>query len=212
LWNLLKLANAIYPLIEEAEPLEEILADYKTTFAAKYLGMMKAKIGLTTQHTEDEKLITDLETVLAKTETDMTIFFRNLSNVSKTLEVPVKDELGFLAEVMDSFYKPEELKGEVLFFWKDWMKRYVARLKDETATDEERKQVMNTVNPKYVLRNYMAQFAIDAANKGNYSIVGELFTVLEKPYNEQPEAQKWFAKRPEWARTKVGCSMLSCSS
>ena len=212
LWNLLKLANALYPLIEEAEPLEEILANYKTTFAAKYLGMMKAKLGLTTQNTDDIKLITDLETVLAKTETDMTIFFRNLAKVSKTLEVPVKDELSFLSEVMDAFYKPEELKGEVLFFWKDWMKRYVARLQEETATDEVRKQVMDTINPKYVLRNYMAQIAIDAADKYDYSVVGELFTVLEKPYNEQPEAQKWFAKRPEWARTKVGCSMLSCSS
>ena len=174
--------------------------------------MMKAKIGLTTQNTEDEKLITDLETVLAKTETDMTIFFRNLGKVSKTLEVPVKDELTFLAEVMDAFYKLEELKGEVLFFWKDWMKRYVARLQEETATDEERKQLMDMINPKYVLRNYMAQLAIDAANKADYSVVSELFTVLEKPYNEQPEAQKWFTKRPEWARTKVGCSILSCSS
>ncbi|MCB9359999.1 MAG: YdiU family protein [Flavobacteriales bacterium] len=212
LWNLLKLANALYPLIEEAEPLEGILTNYKTTFTAKYLDMMKAKLGLTTQNTDDIKLITDLETVLAKTETDMTIFFRNLAKVSKTLEVPVKDELSFLAEVMDAFYKPEELEGEVLFFWKDWMKRYVARLQEEAATDEERKQVMNTVNPKYVLRNYMAQLAIDAANKADYRVVGELFTILEKPYSEQPEAQKWFAKRPEWARTKVGCSTLSCSS
>jgi len=71
---------------------------------------------------------------------------------------------------------------------------------------------MNTVNPKYVLRNYMAQLAIDKANEEDYSLVDELFQLLKKPYDEQPENEKWFAKRPEWARHKVGCSMLSCSS
>ena len=71
---------------------------------------------------------------------------------------------------------------------------------------------MNAVNPKYVLRNYMAQLAIDAADKGDYDLIDELHQMLKKPYDEQPTYQKWFAKRPEWARHKVGCSMLSCSS
>ncbi|PCI93755.1 MAG: hypothetical protein COB15_15755 [Flavobacteriales bacterium] len=212
LWNLLKLANALYPLIEEAEPLEEILNDYKKLYAAKYLGMMKAKIGLELNDENDLKLIEDLETVIQKTETDMTIFFRNLSSVSKELAVPKKDDVSFLNDVMDAFYKPEELKGEVLFFWKDWVKRYLERLQKETKSDAERKQKMDTINPKYVLRNYMAQVAIDAADKGDYSVIDELFNLLKKPYDEQLEAEKWFVKRPDWARTKVGCSMLSCSS
>ena len=71
---------------------------------------------------------------------------------------------------------------------------------------------MNATNPKYVLRNYMAQLAIDAAEKGDFSLIDELYQVLKKPYDNQPEYEKWFAKRPEWARDKVGCSMLSCSS
>ena len=71
---------------------------------------------------------------------------------------------------------------------------------------------MNRTNPKYVLRNYMAQMAIDAADKGDYGVVDELFNLLLKPYDEQPESEKWFALRPDWAKTKVGCSMLSCSS
>jgi uncharacterized protein YdiU (UPF0061 family) len=71
---------------------------------------------------------------------------------------------------------------------------------------------MNLVNPKYVLRNYMAQLCIDDADKGDYSLLNELFEMLKKPYDEQPNFQKWFTKRPDWARDKVGCSMLSCSS
>lgn len=58
----------------------------------------------------------------------------------------------------------------------------------------------------------MAQLAIDDANQGNYELIGELFELLKHPYAEQPKAEKWFRKRPEWARHKVGCSMLSCSS
>jgi uncharacterized protein YdiU (UPF0061 family) len=212
LWNLLKLANALYPLIEEADPLEEILSDYKKLYAVKYLEMMKAKIGLALEDENDLKLVQDLETLLGKTETDMTILFRNLSKIEKDLIVPKKDEVSFLAEVMDAFYQPEEVKGEVLFFWKDWMNRYVERLQKETKSDTERKAAMDKVNPKYVLRNYMSQVAIDAADKGDYSVVDELFQLLKKPYDEQSNAEKWFVKRPDWAKTKVGCSMLSCSS
>mgnify|MGYP001948553240 CR=1 FL=1 len=212
LWNLLKLANALYPLIEEADPLEEILSTYKTLFAKKHLAMMKAKLGLELDDESDEKLIDDLEINLRRSETDMTIFFRNLSKISKNMEIPEKDDVSFLKEVMDAFYKPEELKGEVLFFWKDWMSKYLERLQLEADSDQERKQKMDLVNPKYVLRNYMSQIAIDAADKGDYSIIDELFNLLKKPYDEQVDLEKWFVKRPEWARTKVGCSMLSCSS
>jgi uncharacterized protein YdiU (UPF0061 family) len=86
------------------------------------------------------------------------------------------------------------------------------KIKAEVLSDEERKQVMNAINPKYVLRNYMAQLAIEAAEKEDYTLIDELYKLLKKPYDEQPNYEKWFAKRPNWARNKVGCSMLSCSS
>ena len=79
-------------------------------------------------------------------------------------------------------------------------------------SDADRKAKMNQVNPKYVLRNYMAQLAIEAAEKEDYTLIDELYTLLKNPYDEQPQYEKWFAKRPDWARHKVGCSMLSCSS
>ena len=92
------------------------------------------------------------------------------------------------------------------------MNRYLKRLQLEVDTDADRKQKMDLVNPKYVLRNYMSQVAIDAADKGDFSIINELYQLLKQPYAEQKGSEKWFVKRPEWARTKVGCSMLSCSS
>ena len=96
--------------------------------------------------------------------------------------------------------------------WLSWFNQYLVRLKSEDYSDDQRKEKMNLVNPKYVLRNYMSQLAIDKADAGDYSLIKEFETLLQNPYDEQPEYEKWFVKRPDWARTRVGCSMLSCSS
>ena len=92
--------------------------------------------------------------------------------------------------------------------WGSWLSKWWERA--EGSPDRES---MMAANPKYVLRNWMAQLAIDAADKDDYSVANELHELLKKPYDEQEEYdEKWFEKRPEWARTRVGCSMLSCSS
>ncbi len=213
LWNLYQLANALYPLIEDAKPLEAALDSYKNDFEKHSLKMMRSKLGLEQELSDDGKLIRDLEDVLHLSETDMTIFFRKLSEFKK-VDTILEDESdsSFLNIIKDPFYKPDELKGGVLEKWRDWFINYKQRLNEEIISDEQRMERMNLVNPKYVLRNYMAQMAIDKADEGDYSLIGELFELLKKPYDEQPEQEKWFAKRPEWARHKVGCSMLSCSS
>jgi len=200
------LANALYPLIEATEPLEAILEQYKTDFDIESLKMMRSKLGLQIESPSDKLLLQDLEDLLQLTETDMTIFFRNLSRFKSE-----KPSEGF-AVIEKAFYTLDDLSDSIIEQWNNWFLRYAKRLQDESFSDEERKAAMNAVNPKYVLRNYMAQLAIDDATKGDYGVIEELFNLLKKPYDEQPELEKWFAKRPEWARNKVGCSMLSCSS
>ena len=206
LWNLYQLANSLYPLIEEVAPLEEILEGYKSNFEKKSQDMMRAKLGLTYAKETDIDIIQSLENNLQATETDMTIFFRTLSSFKK--EQPEKG----VELIQDAFYTPDTIKGDVLNNWKQWFADYAKRLEDETTSVDERQQQMNKVNPKYVLRNYMAQLAIDKAGKGDTSLLEELYLLLKKPYSEHPKFKHWFVKRPEWARHKVGCSMLSCSS
>jgi len=211
LWNLVQLANALYPLIEDAKPFEKALEQYQIGFGEQYLAMMKSKLGLFENEEVDVQIVEQLQAVLQLTETDMTLFFRELANFKKENEID--KEGAFLELIKAAFYTIEEIKDkEVLEEWYDWFVLYKSRLQKESLTDAERQQKMNAVNPKYVLRNYMAQVAIDAADNGDFSIVSELFELLKQPYSEQPTMEKWYAKRPEWAREKVGCSMLSCSS
>ena len=206
LWNLLQLANALYPLVEATEPFENILNQYKIDFEVDYLNMMRSKIGLVQQLETDADLIARLEALLLKHETDMTLFFRKLCHYQKGMTTEGFDLIS------EAFYNAEDLPETLKMAWLNWFGDYNHRLQMETANDTQRSEAMKRVNPKYVLRNYMAQLAIDAANKGDYGLIDELFQLLKIPYDEQPDKQKWFAKRPEWARHKVGCSMLSCSS
>ncbi len=207
LWNLYQLANALYPLVGEAAPLEAVLNGFASQYESDYLEMMKSKLGLEKHIKDDEILVSELEKVLQLAETDMTIFFRELAYIKKESSTG-----SAISAVNYAFYKPETIKKDILKSWENWFKKYLSRLQKETLSDTERMKKMQLVNPKYVLRNYMAQLAIDAANADDFSIVAVLHTLLKNPYEEQPEHEKWYAKRPEWATVKVGCSMLSCSS
>jgi len=93
-----------------------------------------------------------------------------------------------------------------------WLRKYRAALFERGLTDDARRHLMDRTNPKFVLRNYLAQLAIDRAEQGDSSLIQELQQVLKTPYEQQPEKDHLAAKRPEWAKHRAGCSMLSCSS
>jgi serine/tyrosine/threonine adenylyltransferase len=212
LWNLVQLANAIHPLIEESDPLQEALSGYASTFEREQPLMMASKLGLHNFSAEhDSKLLVDLEEVLQLTETDMTIFFRSLSTISKQTSLSDNDNEAIQA-VQGAYYRPEELVGDTLGRVSNWLRDYQCRLGQEEQADANRRNQMNLVNPKYVLRNYLAQLAIDKSEQGDHSMISDLLETLRHPYDEQPTNEIFSAKRPEWARERAGCSMLSCSS
>lgn len=202
LWNVYQLANALVPLIEETKELESILQSVQEKYINDYHSMMLQKIGLAGNTANSKNLIRDLRVNLEKSEMDMTLFFRTLSNYELT-----KSEI-FIAQLAEFSYSEHFSKHHQN--WMHWFKDYDSFL--EVQPSDSRKSAMDAINPKYVLRNYMAQLAIDDANKGNYQLLDELYRLLKNPYSEQPEMQKWFSKRPDWAKNKVGSSQLSCSS
>ena len=214
-WNLGQLANAIYPLIEEVEPLQKALNVYKETYEQNWQVMMAGKLGLNRfDPVTDDELHTELLVLLESVETDMTLFYRQLAKVSTHTETSLTEsdcEHAFnLLSV--AYYVPEQITLEYKSRLCRWLNRYVSRVQSDGTADEARQQRMNAVNPKYVLRNYLAQLAIDKAEQGDFSMVNELLDVLRHPYDEQPGKEEFAAKRPDWARQRAGCSMLSCSS
>jgi len=210
-WNLFQLANAIYPLIEESLPLEQILSQYSNDFQQQWAQMMASKLGMAQYNGQDDLLLfAELEQLLQSVDTDMTVFYRQLAKLSQHLEVTASDT--WLPILTPSYYAPERLSDKYIQVMGDWLSRYMNRLRQDNRSDDMRKQAMNQVNPKYVLRNYLAQQAIEAAQKGDYSELESLHQALRNPYQEQPEFEHYAQKRPEWARNKAGCSALSCSS
>ena len=173
---------------------------------------MASKLGLAAfREEEDDGLITELFGVLQVAETDMTIFYRRLADLepSQILEQSPEDRI---EPLRDAYYVPAQLDAEATKRIGGWLGAYAERLLRDELPASERRLRMNGANPKYVLRNYLAQVAIDDAEAGDPSKVVELLDVMRRPYDEQPHREKYAAKRPDWARTRPGCSALSCSS
>jgi len=213
-WNLVQLANAIYPLIGKIEPLQQVLDVNAQYFQEAWLAMMSQKLGLKTfEPSTDKALFAELLAILSLVETDMTIFFRRLAKIDVDVESlgDISDET-LMAPLMPAYYIPEQLTQEYRTRMGSWLRDYLIRLAKDNTSPETRRRRMNAVNPKYVLRNYLAQLAIDKAEQGDFSLVNELLEVMRYPYDEQPDKEDFAKKRPDWARHRPGCSMLSCSS
>ncbi len=213
-WNLVQLANAIYPLIGKTEHLQQALDVYAQHFQEGWQAMMTQKLGLKTyEPATDNALFAELLAILPLVETDMTIFFRRLAMIDVDVESlgDTRDET-LMAPLMPAYYVSEQLTQEYRTRIGSWLRDYLIRLAKDNTSHETRRRRMNAVNPKYVLRNYLAQLAIDKAEQGDFSLVNELLEVMRYPYDEQPEKEDFAKKRPDWARHRAGCSMLSCSS
>lgn len=203
LWNLNKLANALYPLVLEVDPLQKVLKNYGNEFLAELHKMKLSKLGLYNIEIS-ETFLDRLEDLMERDELDMTLFYRSISSSENR-----ENWEGFNSSLVNSSYKSNDIS---INDWRNWYEEYTSHLAKENILAAELNLKMKLVNPKYVLRNYMAQLAIDAAESGDNRLVDELYQLLLKPYDEQPEMEKWYVKRPDWAKNKVGCSMLSCSS
>jgi uncharacterized protein YdiU (UPF0061 family) len=214
-WNLLRFATALHPLVAATEPFERGLRVYAAELERGMLDMFAAKLGLAKveldEDAEDPRsgrwLVDELLGTLAMAHADMTIFFRRLVDVSA--QAGLADEQR-LQPLVGANYG--ELQGAARARTLRWLQRYAQRVRDENMSAYERRAKMQAANPKYVLRNYLAQQAIDRAEVGDFSLMNELLDVLRDPYAEQPTREAFAAKRPDWARTRPGCSMLSCSS
>jgi uncharacterized protein YdiU (UPF0061 family) len=202
-WNLARLAEALMPLIPEREALEEGLQLYVDTFNSGWRRALAHKLGFSSLQESDEELKNRLFELFGRAETDWTLFFRTLA----ALPLDAAGDQAIVQPILPAFYAPPS--PELLADWAAWLRTYAARARTEGVDRETR---MNRVNPKYVFRNYLAQLAIDALEKGDASVMERLMRVLERPYDEQPEHAELAARRPEWARHRAGCSALSCSS
>ena len=208
-WNLAQFGRALQPLLETTEAIEAGLAVYRTTFEQTYRHLMAAKLGLATlEDADDEKLLADLFALLQLVETDWTIFFRKLAHVP----IEARSDAELLEPLRAAYYAPDALTPRHEAQTADWLRRYLARIRRDPAEPAVRQARMRQANPKFVLRNYLAQQAIDAAEGGDPSLIESLLNVMRHPYDEQPQHDALAGKRPEWARHKPGCSALSCSS
>ena len=198
-WNLHALAQALQPLVagtvdDEIGALKAAMEPYKATFEAAMQARMRAKLGLREARPEDGELIDDLLRLMAQDRCDFTITFRALGRFDS--QTPGTDN----AAVRDWFVDRPAFEA--------WALRYRQRLQAEASRDAEREAGMNRANPKFVLRNHLAESAIRRAQQGDFSETERLLKVLQTPFDEHPDAPAAYAALPpDWAQQlEVSCS------
>jgi serine/tyrosine/threonine adenylyltransferase len=203
-WNCFCLAQALLPLIgahyEEAARSERSVADAQSTlerfkdhFGPALERRFQAKLGLEDSREGDAALSDRLLALMHASRADFTLTFRRLAQVSS------RDASGD-SPVRDLFLDLPGIDG--------WLADYRARLAAEPRDDATRREAMNRVNPKFVLRNHLAETAIQRAKEKDFSELARLAAVLQRPFDEQPENEAYAALPPDWAGTLA----VSCSS
>jgi len=193
LWNLRKLAQSLGPLVSSAKS-EKVISGFRDIYAGFYTDIMRKKLGLQESMPGDGALIRGLLEIMGESKTDYTAFFRGLGNFTTAVS-------GGEANASTSF--PDALQSG------GWADQYRNRLRMESSIDRERKAVMDSVNPKYVLRNYIAEVAIrKAVDENDYSEIERVRMLLKYPFSEQPGSEVYAAPAPDRARSLV----VSCSS
>ena len=186
-WNLHALALALSPLVSK-ERLEKIMTHYGRIYSRHFLYLMGEKLGLDRAEERDFELIKHLLGVLQSLNVDYTLFFRTLSRYDGTREPILR--LGLLHNPMI-----------------DWLDSYDKRLEENQSSTEERHEKMLKTNPKFVLKNYMLQEAIDSADKGDFSVIAKLFEIAQEPYSEHEGCERWAGVTPsEFKNQKLSCS------
>ena len=192
LWNLSCLAQALSPLIP-VESAGTVLDDYAPVFYEHYTRLMGAKLGLSDATQDDIPLISELLEMVRANRLDYTNMFRGLGNFNSSPDARN-------SRLRDQFIDRAAFDA--------WAENYRARLQREPDEDDARKTRMDRINPKYILRNYLAQAAIEKAEQErDFSEIDRLLNLLGKPFDEQPEMESYAAPPPEWARhIEVSCS------
>ena len=191
-WNCYALGQALLPVIGSVEDTQAALEIYKAEFAARMDTLLRAKLGLQSAQPDDDKLMDAMFAVMQGSHVDFTSFFRRLGDLQ--IDDPAADE-----PLRDLFIDRPAFDA--------WAVQYRARLKQENSQDRPRRLAMHQVNPKYVLRNYLAQIAIEKAQNKDFSEIDKLLAVLEKPFDEQPENSRYADLPPDWAsQLEVSCS------
>jgi uncharacterized protein YdiU (UPF0061 family) len=184
LWNCSALGHALSSLISE-ENQDEILKTYESIFQNKLAELYRKKLGFMTARNEDAQLIQGLLDIMESERLDYTNTFRNLSQaVTET--------------------KTNELNSDVAM---SWIKSYQERHNKESKSIAKKISLMNAINPKYILRNYMAQEVIEAAENSDFSAAETLIEVITSPYDELEQYEHFANRSPDWAKNlEISCS------
>lgn len=198
-WNLYALGRALAPLIGPAAAVQAAIEEsYAPAFESHFMDLMRAKLGLAQALPGDEDFIGETFGLLQQQHPDYTLFFRQLGRLPAQVDDASRAQAD--APVRDLLI--DRAAGDA------WLALWRARLGAEGRPDADRQAAMNTVNPKYILRNWIAESAIRSARTKDFSEVAAVLACLARPFDEQPENERFAAPPPQWA---TGLS-VSCSS